>query len=94
MPDHRNHRLYLADIADSSHAILEYTQGLSLEAFCRDRKTYSAVTREFEIIGEAVGKIPASIKQDYKHLVLQSLPEDIPTCFKAALLIDLTEILH
>jgi len=55
MPEHQNHRLYLSDIADSSQAIFEYTRELSFEAFCQDRKTYSAVIREFEIIGEAVG---------------------------------------
>ena len=31
--------------------------------------------REFEIIGEAVGKIPASIKQDYKHIEWQNIKD-------------------
>jgi uncharacterized protein with HEPN domain len=48
---------------DSSNAIIEYVKGMSFDDFCNDRKTYSAVVREFEIIGEAVGKLPDVFKQ-------------------------------
>jgi len=54
----RDSGLYLMDIRESGNAILEYLECMSFEDFCRDRKTYSAVIREFEIIGEAVGKLP------------------------------------
>ena len=59
----RDSRLYCDDILDSGNAILEYVEGLSFDDFCSDRKTYSAVIREFEIIGEAVGKLPESLKK-------------------------------
>jgi hypothetical protein len=52
----RDPRLYLSDILESAKAIVEYVKGLSLKEFRKDRKTCSAVVREFEIIGEAVGK--------------------------------------
>jgi len=58
----RDLRLYCADILDSGSAIIEFVNGLSFEQFCNDRKTYSAVIREFEIIGEAVGKLPETLK--------------------------------
>jgi len=58
----RDFRLYCADILDSGAAILEFVQGLSFEEFRDDRKTYSAVIREFEVIGEAVGKLPENLK--------------------------------
>ena len=58
----RDFRLYCADILDSGAAILEFVKGLSFEDFRGDRKTYSAVIREFEIIGEAVGKLPEDLK--------------------------------
>jgi uncharacterized protein with HEPN domain len=58
----RDFRLYCADILDSGSAIIEFVNGLSFEQFCNDRKTYSAVIREFEIIGEAVGKLPEALK--------------------------------
>ena len=59
----RDTRLYYLDILDSGSAILEYVKDLTLEEFCNDRKTFSAVIREFEVIGEAVGKIPDELKQ-------------------------------
>ena len=59
----RDSLLYCDDILDSGNAILEYVEGLSFDDFCSDRKTYSAVIREFEIIGEAVGKLPESLKK-------------------------------
>ena len=58
----RDFRLYCADILDSGSAIIEFVNGLSFEQFCNDRKTYSAVIREFEIIGEAVGRLPEALK--------------------------------
>ncbi len=58
----RSYRLYLIDILESGNAILEYTKDMSFETFRNDRKTYSAVIREFEIIGEAVGKLPDDVK--------------------------------
>ena len=64
MPE-RDFRLYLSDILDSGTAIQEFVKGLSFEEFCNDRKTYSAVIREFEIIGEPVGKLSDEVKQ--KH---------------------------
>lgn len=59
----RDPRLYCEDILESGNAILEFVEGITFEAFCADRKTYSAVIREFEIIGEAVGKLPESFRK-------------------------------
>jgi len=59
----RDFRLYCADILDSGAAILEFVKNLAFGEFCNDRKTYSAVVREFEIIGEAVGKLPELLKR-------------------------------
>ena len=60
----RDFRLYCADVLDSGAAILEFVKDLTFEEFCADRKTYSAVIREFEIIGEAVGKLPGGLKRN------------------------------
>ena len=59
----RDFRLYLVDILDSGSAVLAFVKDLSFEEFCNDRKTSSAVIREFEIIGEAIGKLPDELKQ-------------------------------
>lgn len=61
----RDIRLYLHDIVDSGEAINVFVKDYSIEEFIGDRKTYSAVIREFQIIGEAVGKLPEDIKEQY-----------------------------
>ncbi len=71
----RNYRLYLIDILESGNAILEYTKGISFEKFRNDRKTCSAVIREFEIIGEAVGKLPDDVKQRYRDVEWQDIKD-------------------
>jgi len=67
--------LYCSDISDAGSAIVEYVNGLSFEEFCQDRKTYSAVIREFEIIGEAAGKLPESIREKYNHIEWQDIKD-------------------
>jgi len=71
----RDPRLYLSDILDSSSAIQEFVHGLSFEEFCNDRKTYSAVIREFEIIGEAVGKISDELKLKHPDIEWQDIKD-------------------
>lgn len=71
----RDFRLYCTDILDSGSAILEFVKGLSFEEFCSDRKTYSAVIREFEIIGEAVGKLPDKLKQRHPDIEWQDIKD-------------------
>jgi len=58
----RDARLYLDDVIDAARLALEFTAGLTLEAFTSDRKTYHAVLRNLEIIGQAVKKIPPDIR--------------------------------
>lgn len=71
----RNINLYLADVLDSSRAIMEFVRDLSFEEFCSDRKTYSAVIREFEIIGEAVGKLPDELKLKHPDIEWQDVKD-------------------
>jgi len=71
----RDLRLYLADILDSGGAILEFVKGLSFEEFCNDRKTYSAVIREFEVAGEAVGKLSDELKQKRPDVEWQDIKD-------------------
>ena len=71
----RDFRLYLADILDSGNAVLAFVKDLSFEEFCNDRKTSSAVIREFEIIGEAVGKLPDELKQKRPDVEWQDIKD-------------------
>jgi uncharacterized protein with HEPN domain len=63
----RNKELFLEDITESIDAIFDYIQGYDLEDFKRDRKTYQAVIREFEIIGEATKNVYQFLKEKYPN---------------------------
>jgi uncharacterized protein with HEPN domain len=58
----RDPRLYLDDILDAIGNIQEYMKDLDYETFQRDRKTRDAVIRNLEIIGEAAGRLPDSLR--------------------------------
>ena len=44
---------YLWDMLDAARTIREFTTGVTVEAYLRDRKLQLAVERALEIIGEA-----------------------------------------
>ena len=64
----RDYLLFLDDIAQSSQKILRYIGGISYEQFLRDDKTYDAVIRNLEVIGEAVKNIPEEIRTRYSEI--------------------------
>ncbi len=67
--------LYCQDILESGAAIQSYIQGISFDLFVQDRMRYAAVIREFEIIGEAVGKLPVELKTGYPHIPWQDIKD-------------------
>ena len=71
----RPHLLYCQDILESGSAIQLYVQGVTCEAFIQDRMRYSAVIREFEIIGEAVGKLSEKLKGEYPEVPWQDIKD-------------------
>jgi uncharacterized protein with HEPN domain len=58
----RDEIMYLQDIAESCARILRYTQDLTQTDLIRDQKTYDAVVRNLEIIGEAAKHISADLR--------------------------------
>jgi len=58
----RDWTFYVEDILESCNKILRYTDGISLEQFKEDEKTYDAVVRNLEIVGEAAKNIPEAIR--------------------------------
>ncbi len=58
----RDYRVYLDDILESIKAIEEFTESQSFAEFSNDRRTFDAVVRNLEIIGEAIKKIPENIQ--------------------------------
>lgn len=53
----RSDALYIRDIKEAIEAIFAYTRDITFDDFRIDRMRYSAVIREFELIGEAVGNL-------------------------------------
>lgn len=61
----RDWLLYLDDIQESGTKILRYIHGITFETFIDDERTYDAVARNLEIIGEAVKNVPFTIRERY-----------------------------
>ena len=58
----RDSRVYLEDVLEAIARIQLYTRGLSREAFAADQRTFDAVVRNLEVIGEAVKQLPADVR--------------------------------
>ncbi|MBU0711061.1 DUF86 domain-containing protein [bacterium] len=68
-------QLYLDDILESAQAIQGYVENIDLLTFIKDRKTYSATIREFQIIGEAVNNLSDDIKSNYPKTAWQDIKD-------------------
>jgi uncharacterized protein with HEPN domain len=64
----RSLRLYLEDIINSGEKILRYTDGMTCNEFVQDEKTYDAVIRNLQIIGEAAKNIPVELREKYVQI--------------------------
>jgi len=59
----RDEIMYLQDIAQSCEKILRFTQGLTQSDLIQDEKTYDAVVRNLEVIGEAAKNISDELRK-------------------------------
>ncbi len=64
----REWKLFLKDAEKSANRIIEYTKGMDRKEFFYDQKTFDAVMRNIEIIGEAIKNIPSEIREKYKEI--------------------------
>jgi len=56
--------MYLQDIAQCCEKILRFTEGLTHSQLVQDEKTYDAVVRNLEIIGEAAKHLSEQLRQE------------------------------
>jgi len=70
----RDYVLFIEDVVNCLEKIERYTKGFSFEEFCRNDMLIDAVVRNFEIIGEAVKKIPQGIKEKYPFVEWKEPP--------------------
>ena len=61
----RDYKTYFEDILMASDKIERYTTGLDFDEFKDDELKIDGVVRNLEIIGEAVKKISAEIREKY-----------------------------
>jgi uncharacterized protein with HEPN domain len=64
----RSPELLIGDILDSANKIITYIGEMNFEEFCTDGKTFDAVIRNFEIIGEAANRLPDDFKQLFPQI--------------------------
>lgn len=64
----RNLSLYLDDILTSIEKIERYTANMNQISFMADERTIDAVSHNLQIIGEAVKKIPAELRDRYPQI--------------------------
>ena len=65
MNEGRSAEIRIADIREACREIVEFARGMSFEAFLEDRRTYHAVVRNVEIIGEAAKKVDEETRRRY-----------------------------
>jgi uncharacterized protein with HEPN domain len=69
----RDEMMYLQDIADSCNKVLRFTGGLMLSELTGDEKTYDAVVRNLEIIGEAAKHISSDLRKKLPDIEWQKI---------------------
>jgi uncharacterized protein with HEPN domain len=60
----RDVRLYLEDIERACDKIERFTTGMTLESFVADERTYDAVLRNLEVLGEAAKRVPDALRAE------------------------------
>lgn len=61
----RDYRLYLEDMPTSALKVIRYAKGMTLQDFLADERTFDAVVRNLEVIGEAAKHVPDDLRQTY-----------------------------
>jgi len=64
----RNITMHLEDMLVASEKIMTYVGTMTLHEFCSDAKTFDAVIRNLEIIGEAAKNVPSEIRNKYPQI--------------------------
>lgn len=71
----RGWRLRIQDILDGFQDLKSFVEGMTPDQFQTDKKTYFAVIRSLEVIGEAAHHVPDEIKQKYPQIPWRKLKD-------------------
>jgi len=61
----RNVTLYIRDILQNMQDTEEFLEGFSYDQFVSDKRTFNAVVRSIEVIGEAAKHVPTDVRGKY-----------------------------
>lgn len=61
----RHVALYVKDILQNMRDAEQFIEGMSYPQFVEDKKTFNAVVRAIEVIGEAAKNVPQTIRDQY-----------------------------
>ena len=64
----RDPSLRLEDILEASQCIHDYLDGFDYDSFTHDRRTIDAVTRNLEVVGEAVKHLPEEMTDRFPEI--------------------------
>ncbi len=65
--------VYLRHVLDAIHSIEEYTGGFSYTDFLQQKSIQDAVIRQIEIIGEALKRVPESVRASATEIPWQDI---------------------
>ena len=68
MSNKRTHLDYLVDILESLSDLDGFVAGMNFLDFSADKKTINAVIRSLEVVGEAVKKLPVSLREEHPDI--------------------------
>lgn len=68
MDAEKDPRVYLKDILEYCDRILANVASISLEDFQKQTNLQDAVIRQFEVVGEAIKRVPADIRDRYPQI--------------------------
>ena len=60
--DTRDWTLCIRDMLEFGQRTLSYTDGMDQQEFVADKRTYDAVMRNIELIGESAARVPGHIR--------------------------------
>lgn len=65
--------LYIRDMLEFGQRVLAYTEGMDQKEFVADKRTYDAVMRNIELIGESAARVPGHVRSSHADIEWRSI---------------------
>lgn len=69
----RDWRLYIQEMIKCGERALSYVQGLDIDSFISDSRTYDATLRNIELIGEFATRVPDNVQEAHPEIQWRSI---------------------